>query len=105
MKVAAGMVRVEPMSFLLRATLVIAALSYCAANRDAPDHGLQPPVSVASLPSLWEALPPEIRERAIREGTAQAGRHLATALALPASRDTLAESDRKPAWRGVEGQP
>lgn len=103
MKVAAGTVRVEPMSFLLRATLVIAALSYCAANRDAPDHGLQPPVSVALLPSLWEALPPEIRERALREGTAQAGRHLASALALPTSRDTLAEADRKPAWRGVEG--
>ena len=98
-----GTVRVEPMSYLLRATLVIGALSYCAANRDAPDLALRPPVSVASLPAIWEALPPEIRERVIREGTAQAGHHLASALALPASRDTLAEADRKPGWRGIEG--
>lgn len=90
------------MSFLLRATLIIGALSYCAASRDGTDPGSRSQSPVVSLPALLDALPPEVHERALREGTAQVGRHLMGSLHLPPSRDTLAETDRKPAWRGAE---
>lgn len=91
------------MSFVFRAALVIGALSWLAARRDQPE-GDRPTSAVASLPALWEALPPEIRDRALREGTAEAGRRIVGSLSLPVSRDTLAEADRRPAWRGAEAR-
>ncbi|KQT84454.1 hypothetical protein [Methylobacterium sp. Leaf466] len=85
------------MSFVLRAVLVIGALSYFAAQRDAPDAG--PRAAAVSPASLWNALPPDLRERAIREAAAEATRQMPGATS---SRDTLAAADRRPAWRGVD---
>lgn len=92
------------MSFILRATLVIGALTYFAAQR------LGQPVDAAGLVAgleaghtdaavAWTAVPAEARERIAREGAASLGLRLAT---LPPSRDTLADSDRRPAWHGAE---
>ena len=100
------------MSFLLRAALVIGALSYCAMLRSgteprlphAPDVAAALPAAGA-LPSLWEALPPAERERLVRAGAASllpaSQAQPETTAALAPSRDTLAEADRRPAWRGA----
>lgn len=90
------------MSFLVRAALVIGALSYFASTRDQPGASLRPTDGgpMAALPAIWDALPSDIRARAISEATSQAGRQIADMSMLPASGDTLAESDRKPGWRG-----
>ena len=112
------------MSFLLRAALVIGALSYLAAQRGVPGVATPPsPAAVAAhlptmlpatmspatvspaaemlnvLPSALAGLPPETRERLAREGLAELSRRLGGA---PASRDTLAAADRNPPWRGAE---
>ncbi|WP_336485691.1 hypothetical protein [Methylobacterium nigriterrae] len=100
------------MSFLLRAALVIGTLSYLAAQRGMPGVSTPPsPAAIqAALPSVAGALPaavdavsavaPATRERMAREGLAELGRHLGGS----ASRDTLAEADRRPAWRGAEAR-
>ena len=95
------------MSFLLRAALVIGTLSYFALR----EGGQAPPPLPASvpgampdlaraLPAAWNAVPPEARERVAREGLAELSRRLS----VPPSQDTLAEADRRPAWRGAEGR-
>ena len=113
------------MSFLLRAALVIGALSYLAAQRNGAGPGLpsardlvaglpsvETPVPgvgtdlravarslpdlAASLPAALAALPPEVRERAAREGLA------VLAGQSPPSRDTLGEADRLPGWQGPQ---
>lgn len=89
------------MSFLLRATLVIGALSYFASIRDRPVDGGPPDVAVtaSTLATAWETLPNEVRERAVQDAAAEIGRRVSQPLA--ASRDTLADADRRPAWRGI----
>ncbi|MER2268742.1 hypothetical protein [Methylobacterium oxalidis] len=94
------------MSFLLRAALVIGTLSYFALRegRQAPPALPPVPASVPdlaqALPAAWNAVPPEARERVAREGLAELSRRLS----VPPSQDTLAEADRRPAWRGAEGR-
>lgn len=115
------------MSFLLRAALVIGALSYLAAVRggtapslpeardlvaglpgsDTRSSGIGTdlrsvvkglPEVAASLPAAWNALPPEARERAAREGLSV----IAGQMGASASRDTLGEADRLPQWQGPQ---
>jgi hypothetical protein len=98
------------MTFLLRAVLVIGALSYFALMRNGADPAAEARKLVGSvagapsaLPAALEAVPPETRERAVR---AVLARGLMAELSRraaepPASNDTLEESDRQPAWRGV----
>ncbi|GJE46479.1 hypothetical protein [Methylobacterium soli] len=116
------------MSFLLRAALVIGALSYLAAQRGS--RGVATPPSPAALaaslpaglpaslpaalpaasemleilPSALAGLPAETRERLAREGLAALSRRVGPAVrdAPAGSRDTLAAADRHPPWRGVE---
>jgi hypothetical protein len=93
------------MSFLLRACLAIGVLSYLAAHRDDPALAarLSAP-SVENTASLaWDALPREAREAALSRGTDALVRQVAGSVA-GASRDTLAETDRRPAWRGVDAR-
>ncbi|AWN44449.1 hypothetical protein [Methylobacterium durans] len=96
------------MSFLLRAALVIGTLSYFALRKDgaapvppaaAPLAGSVPALAEA-LPAAFQALPAEARERIAREGLAELSRRLS----VPPSQDTLAEADRRPAWRGAEAR-
>lgn len=118
------------MSFVLRAALVIGALSYLASTRggdgalpsarevaaglpslvrtldggvtvphEAPPRGPSAldktlPLLEKGIPAAWNALSPQARERIAREGLA------VLAAAPPPSRDTLAETDRLPHWRG-----
>ena len=109
------------MSFLLRAALVIGTLSYFAATRGPSGstesgRGLAPtaelPVPTAtgspkvstvlanagSAAAVWSAMPAEIRQRLAQEAAAEFGRRIGPAAA---SRDTLAETDRKAPWRGA----
>lgn len=90
------------MSFVIRAALVIGVLSYLAMNRDQPGLAPRAEVAVPSLADAWEAMPASARERLVREGTAEVGRRMA-AVGL-VSRDTLADSDRQPPWRGTGGR-
>ena len=117
------------MSFLLRAALVIGALSYLAMLRGAPgtptDDGpagiaaagedavpaaLKPApaaspnpagtaASLGALAAAWSAVPPGARQRLTREAVAEFGRRTGVAVV---SRDTLAETDRRAPWRGAE---
>ena len=109
------------MSFLLRAALVIGALSYLAATRDqpaatasgpaapaivaardaAPTMGSTLLATVGSTSAALRDMPPEARQRLAQEAMAELGRHLGPA---GASRDTLADTDRKAAWRGAESR-
>lgn len=93
------------MSFLLRAALVIGALSYFAAIREQPrgpsvesHRGVGVPS--ATLSGAWDALPVEAPTQAASESPAERARQAAQAQLR--SRDTLAEADRRPAWRGGE---
>ncbi|TXM69180.1 hypothetical protein [Methylobacterium sp. WL120] len=115
------------MSFLLRAALVIGALSYFAATRDQPSTSAIGPAATATATATaavrdpaatvlatgstvlatvgsasvaWSALPAESRQRLAQDAMAELGRHVGTA---SVSRDTLADADRKAAWRGAEG--
>lgn len=92
------------MSFLLRATLVIGVLSYCAAHRDRPVvFSLQGDGSAGTaLAAAWEALPSDAKERVAREGTAEIVRRMAGS--TPVSRDTLGDDDRRPSWRGADSR-
>ena len=88
------------MSFLLRAALVIAGLSWLALQRQGttiipPDA--RPTLAEAAAKG-WDTLPAPAREAALRAGGLEIARRAASA---PASEDTLAEDDRTPAWRGT----
>ena len=110
------------MSFLLRAALVIGALSYFAATRDQPATSASGPAAnatvtardpaatalatestllatVGSASAAWSALPAESRQRLAQEAMVELGRHVGTG---GVSRDTLADADRKAAWRGAD---
>ena len=112
------------MSFLLRAALVIGALSYLAATRDQPNPIVAGPAAtsmtakpneapsavakgstmlatVGFASAAWSALPAETRQHLAQEAMAELGRHVGS---VAASRDTLAEADRKAAWRGTDGR-
>jgi hypothetical protein len=102
------------MTFLLRAALVIGALSYLALARGGADPAAEARKLAGQLPGVQEpaaavlaAIPPETRDRVVRDVLA---RGLMTELsrrageAEPASRDTLEEADRRPAWRGTEAR-
>ena len=89
------------MSFILRAGLVIGALSYLAATRGSPSEPAQgvlprPEAAAAVVAQAWDALPGPARDAAMREGLAI----LARGASAAPSRDTLAEVDRHPSWRG-----
>lgn len=87
------------MSFVVRAGLAIAILSYFAATREQSGPLPRPDAAAAAatLAAAWDGLPPELRQRVGRDAVEIAG-------SLPGSRDTLAEADRRPAWRGIEGR-
>lgn len=100
------------MTFLLRAALVIGALSYLALMRNGADPAAEArklagslPGAGSVLPAAADAIPPGARERAVRDVLA---RGLIAELSRragadePASRDTLDEADRQPAWRGAQ---
>ena len=91
------------MSFLIRACLAIGILSYLAAHRDDPGLAARPTApSVENTASLaWDALPSDVREKALRQGADALVQKVAGS-AASTSRDTLAEADRRPAWRGVD---
>lgn len=112
------------MSFLLRAALVIGALSYLALQRQG---GLDPArpqaaatgieagigggrtmgdamdrLTTGGIGALVNALPPETRAEMARAGADAVARHVAGQLAPPRpSVDTLSASDRQPPWRGA----
>ncbi|MBB2963815.1 hypothetical protein [Methylobacterium sp. R2-1] len=110
------------MSFLLRAALVIGALSYLALQRqdgpssatpraattgiatgDAMDHLTTG--GIGALVNAVNALPPETREEMVRIGADAVARHVTGQIAGQASSprpsaDTLSATDRQPSWRG-----
>lgn len=91
------------MSFLLRVGLVVGALSFLAVEKQGETARLDPLASLPdraakALPSAWNALPPEARQRVAKEASAEIARRLA---ATPRSEDTLGETDRRPEWRGA----
>ncbi|WP_375456177.1 hypothetical protein [uncultured Methylobacterium sp.] len=113
------------MSFLLRAALVIGTLSYLAAMRDrpgvpgassvatatetalaasiqgqpaAPGKDAALPAAIGGLQAAWNAMPAQARQRIAHEAVAELGRRTGPAT----SHDTLAEADRRAAWRGTE---
>ena len=117
------------MSFLLRAALVIGALSYLALQRQdgsspAPPRTVAAAVSkgstvgiaegdaldrlttggIGALVNALNALPPETREEMVRAGADAVARRVtgnAIGAATPRpSADTLSVSDRQPSWRG-----
>ncbi|KQP31181.1 hypothetical protein ASF49_11455 [Methylobacterium sp. Leaf104] len=90
------------MSFLIRAGLVIGALSWLALQRQGESLPAGPAAAGAAA-AAWDALPAEMRDAALREGAAEIGRRAGQTLAASAiSRDTLSESDRKVPWRGAQ---
>ncbi|MBD8909020.1 hypothetical protein [Methylorubrum zatmanii] len=104
------------MSFLLRAALVIGALSYLALLRRDGEAPVAPHTVAATglavgetvdrlttggIGALVSALPPETRETVSRAGAEVLVRHLAGPGAAPRpSADTLSAGDRQPSWRG-----
>ena len=111
------------MSFLLRAALVIGALSYLALQRQGGPDPSRPQAAAAGIEAgiganramgdamdrlttggigaLVEALPPETRADMARAGADAVARHVAGQLAPRPSVDTLSASDRQPPWRGA----
>ncbi|MFJ7439809.1 hypothetical protein ACIQW5_19320 [Methylorubrum thiocyanatum] len=112
------------MSFLLRAALVIGALSYLALQRQGGLDPARPQTAAAGIGTgietgrtmgdamdrlttggigaLVNALPPETRAEMARAGADAVARHVAGQLAPPRpSVDTLSASDRQPPWRGA----
>ena len=102
------------MTVLLRAALVIGALSYLAVIRNGADPGAEArklagvlPGPGSVLPAALNAIPPEARERAVRDVLARGlmaelSRRAGAGADESVSRDTLDEADRKPSWRGAE---
>lgn len=112
------------MSFLLRAALVIGALSYLALQRQGGPDAVRPQAAAAGIGAgigagrtmgdamdrlttggigaLVNALPPETRADMARAGADAVARHVAGQLAPQRpSVDTLSASDRQPPWRGA----
>lgn len=108
------------MSFLLRAALVIGALSYLALQRQGGPDPVRPQAAAAGIGAgrttgdamdrlttggigaLVNALPPETRADMARAGADAVARHVAGQLAPQRpSVDTLSASDRQPPWRGA----
>lgn len=87
------------MSFIIRAALAIGVLSYLAAHRI--DPALTERTSLPTVERLASAalgsLPLEARDRVLGEGAGVLAHRMAGV-----SHDTLAEADRRPAWRGSE---
>jgi hypothetical protein len=101
------------MLFLLRVVLVVGALSYLAMMRNGADPVAEVgklvalPSAKAVVPAVAAAVPPETREKVVRDVLARGlmaelSRRAGVAEDAPASRDTLSEADRNPAWRGIE---
>jgi len=110
------------MSFLLRAALVIGALSYLALQRQGGPDPARPRAAgtgivsgdamdrlttggIGALVEAVNALPPEAREGMVRTGAAAVARHVTghvtgQAASPRPSADTLSASDRQPSWRG-----
>lgn len=101
------------MLFLLRVVLVVGALSYLALMRSGADPvaeagklvALPSPKVVA--PAIAAAVPPEAQQKIVRDVLARGlmaelSRRAGVPEDAPASRDTLSEADRSPAWRGIE---
>ncbi|KQQ30934.1 hypothetical protein ASF53_17480 [Methylobacterium sp. Leaf123] len=107
------------MSFLLRAALVIGALSYLALQRQGGPDPARPHVAgagiatgnvmdhlttggIGALVEAVNALPPEAREDMARTGANALIRQVGGRIAPPPpSADTLSASDRQPPWRGA----
>ncbi len=99
------------MLFVLRVVLVVGALSYLALLRGGADpveeaRKLATLPSAKAVPAVTALVPPETRERVVRDvlakGLIAELSRRAVAEEPAASRDTLNEADRSPAWRGVE---
>lgn len=116
------------LSFLLRASLVIGALSYLALERGRADpraaaeaaagavsHAVTGAVTGAisgaagaALAQSVAALPPETSARVAREALAGLVRRAGQTVPEvqdPPSRDTLLAADRAPPWRGADAPP
>ncbi len=100
------------MLFVLRIVLVVGALSYFALLRGGADPAEEArkltalPSARTVAPSVSALVPAEARERVARDvlakGLIAELSRRAVAEEQPASRDTLSEDDRSPAWRGIE---
>lgn len=99
------------MLFLLRVVLVVGALSYLALLRTGSDPAAEARriagAAPAAVPAALAAVPAETRERVVKDVLARGlmaelSRRAGEPEPPPASRDTLVEADRDPAWRGVE---
>ncbi|GJD34598.1 hypothetical protein [Methylobacterium aerolatum] len=104
------------MLFLLRVMLVVGGLSYLALMRGGADPAAEahkiaaavPRAALpAALPAALAAVPPETRERVVRDVLAKGlmaelSRRAGEPDPAPTSGDTLLAEDRAPAWRGVE---
>ncbi|CAO4140987.1 hypothetical protein [Methylorubrum aminovorans] len=114
------------MSFLLRAALVIGALSFLALQRQdgrspAPPRAATAGIAsgtatdeamdrlttggIGALVNAVNTLPPEARQEMVRAGAEAVARHVAGQFAGQTtsprpSADTLSASDRRPSWRG-----
>lgn len=101
------------MLFLLRVILVVGALSYVALMRSGADPAAEAGKVAAAVtpkavvPAALAAVPAEARDRVVRDVfarglMAELSRRAGEPEPPPASRDTLLDGDRDPAWRGVE---
>ena len=97
------------MAVILRALLVVGAMTYFALPKPGSDPGTatRPRMPVASavattqtsaLTAAWNSLPTGTQDQIAREGAAEVARRFTAA---KPSQDTLGSSDRKPAWRGA----
>lgn len=104
------------LSFLLRASLVIGALSYLALQRGKPEatpdlraaaEAVPGAVSAAvgtALTRSVAAIPPDTRAQVAREALAGLVRRAGQTVPEvqdPSSHDTLLAADRAPPWRGA----
>lgn len=102
------------MLFVLRVVLVVGVLSYLALLRDGADPAAEArklatlPSHEAVVPALATMVPAETRERVARDVLAKgliaelSRRAAGEPDEAKASQDTLSETDRNPAWRGIE---
>ena len=104
---------VSQMLFVLRIVLVVGALSYLALLRQGADPEAEArklatlPSAKVVAPAVNALVPAETRERVAKDVLAKGliaelSRRASAPDAEPVSRDTLNETDRSPAWRGVE---
>lgn len=104
---------VRPMLFVLRVVLVVGALSYLALLRQGADPEAEArkltalPSAKVVAPAVNALVPAETRERVAKDVLAKGliaelSRRASAPEESPVSRDTLNETDRSPAWRGVE---